>query len=405
MLVEPRWTRRLRTNKRGSNDRIFEISMANKFLRTVGTGFGVAALVAAATAIHAQDTNTVGNPQLKDFNLPGTRTTPPVTTQPAPVTPPVIEPLPPVPTPTDTPAASRPAPAPSEPRATRQAPETRQQPARREPAPATSAPPPTQAPAPTPEATLPTPAPVGTEQALPAPTAVPESQAAPAPAPAEAPAATASEPQRGLPWLPIGIAALLALIGLTALLLFKRSRAASTVNAADVETPQAPLPGEPDPLLAAMAAKRKSAATPAAAPTTKPVSTRPPAPTPAPAPAAAPAASPALAAGTEPRGDIVGVSMRPRLEIEFKPDRAAATLTETSVQFELTIRNVGNRTARDVRIQIHMDNPGPNRTGSWTPSSPRRHRRTSLQPSPRSRPGPRHRYGRASPCPRRVFAS
>jgi hypothetical protein len=50
--------------------------------------------------------------------------------------------------------------------------------------------------------------------------------------------------------------------------------------------------------------------------------------------------------------------MRPRIEIEFKPDRAAATLTDTSVQFELTIRNVGNRTARDIRIQMHMDNAG-----------------------------------------------
>src|SRR3954470_16762018 len=36
----------------------------------------------AATSLAAQDNSTVGPPQLKDFRLPGQRTTPPATTQP-----------------------------------------------------------------------------------------------------------------------------------------------------------------------------------------------------------------------------------------------------------------------------------------------------------------------------------
>jgi hypothetical protein len=50
--------------------------------------------------------------------------------------------------------------------------------------------------------------------------------------------------------------------------------------------------------------------------------------------------------------------MRPQLELEFKADRAAATLTDASVQYELTIRNVGNAVAHNVRILPNMFNAG-----------------------------------------------
>jgi hypothetical protein len=63
-------------------------------------------------------------------------------------------------------------------------------------------------------------------------------------------------------------------------------------------------------------------------------------------------------APTAPGDGIVSLAMRPRLELEFRADRAAATLTETNVQFELTIRNSGNRIARNIRIQVQMMNAG-----------------------------------------------
>ena len=57
-------------------------------------------------------------------------------------------------------------------------------------------------------------------------------------------------------------------------------------------------------------------------------------------------------------GDVVGVQIRPWLQLEFKPDRAAATLTEAAVQYELAISNVGNAVARNVRIEARMFNAG-----------------------------------------------
>jgi hypothetical protein len=50
--------------------------------------------------------------------------------------------------------------------------------------------------------------------------------------------------------------------------------------------------------------------------------------------------------------------MRPKLEILFKPDRAAATPSETSVQYELVIRNSGNSPARNIRLEARMFNAG-----------------------------------------------
>jgi hypothetical protein len=50
--------------------------------------------------------------------------------------------------------------------------------------------------------------------------------------------------------------------------------------------------------------------------------------------------------------------MRPWLELEFKPDRAAATMTDASVQFELTVRNMGNAPATNIRVEARMFNAG-----------------------------------------------
>jgi hypothetical protein len=52
----------------------------------------------------------------------------------------------------------------------------------------------------------------------------------------------------------------------------------------------------------------------------------------------------------------VGIQVRPWLELEFRPDRAAATLTDASVQYELVIRNMGNAPALNVRIESGMFN-------------------------------------------------
>jgi hypothetical protein len=51
--------------------------------------------------------------------------------------------------------------------------------------------------------------------------------------------------------------------------------------------------------------------------------------------------------------------MRPWIEIDFKPARAAATATEAKVQFELVLRNTGSAPARNVRIEVRMFNAGP----------------------------------------------
>lgn len=292
--------------------------MVRSSARALGAALGWAALMVAATSIQAQDTNTVGNPQLKDFELPGTRTVPPVIQQPAPATtvPPATLPPVPVPGPATTPPADRGPPV--------TAPRTAPAPATARPrpsAPAAARPAPAETPAAAPaEAPLAAPAPAEVQQPVPAPPAVePQPQAA-------APTA----PKQEFPWLYIGAAALLALLALAGFLAFKRSRSSAEpemVAEPVAEQPQAA--SGPDPLFA------RRVATPA-----------PPAATTTPPPVA------------PPTDGIVGISMRPRLELEFKPDRAAATLTETSVQFALTIRNTGNRIARDIRIQVQMVNAG-----------------------------------------------
>lgn len=321
--------------------------MVKGSLRTVGTGFGWLALMLAAASIEAQETNTVGNPQLKDFELPGTRTTPPAQQQPPATTTPPPASVPPATIPPTTappptilvPPAQGPAAPP--PQTTR--PNAAEAPARRpQAAPRVTPPPPaaTEAPGEVPAGI---PAPAELEQSLPAPvTAAPE-----AGAPAVAPA-TPAEPEAPFPWLYVGLGLLLALLAAAGFYFAKRSRASAEDAHEEAAAPAAEAvpqgPAQPDPLFA-----RRTAPKPAPAP----------APVPARAPAAAPAPTPApTPASASPADGIVSLAMRPRLELEFRADRAAATLTETSVQFELTIRNSGNRTARDIRIQVDMMNAG-----------------------------------------------
>jgi hypothetical protein len=306
--------------------------MLNGF-RTIGAAaFWTLALGIAVSGIGAQETNTVGNPQLRDFQLPGPRTVePPVqqpdTAAPAPTQqqPPVVT-TPPVTVPSTTAPTTAPAPAQTT-RATPPAAPTDPAPTRRNAAPAPAAPAPT--PSEVQEAlAVPGPAPAELQEALPSPLPIP----APA-APVEAtPTAepVAAEPASAFPWLYLGLGALALLLGFFA---YRK------------------LPGqaeevykEPEPV-----EERPVAEPVMAAPARQPARAPSPAPAPAPAPAAAPAA---------PVSDTVGIQIRPWLELEFTPDRAAATATEATVQYELTIRNTGNRGARDVRIEARMFNAG-----------------------------------------------
>jgi hypothetical protein len=77
---------------------------------------------------------------------------------------------------------------------------------------------------------------------------------------------------------------------------------------------------------------------------------------PKPVPAVAAAASAELPRAAE--SDFIGIQLRPWIELEFKPARAAATPTEANVQFELIVRNTGTAPARNVRIEVRMFNPG-----------------------------------------------
>ena len=248
-------------------------------------------------------TNTVGNPQLRDFELPGTRVTPPVAvpdTAPPPVT--ITPPPPPNPgTQAPTTEISRRDGRPAVATSRRSTPVVRT-----DNRSAQSVAPPAAT------MTTPLPAPPGVE-------AVPAVQAPPAPA-AQAPAGPAPAPENAeesIPWLYFGIAAGLALLTLFAFTKFRR-RSEEEFDTLEAETTETVV--EPEPV---------AVRTPSAAPV-------------------APA----------PRSDIVGIQMRPILELLFKPTRAAATLTEANVQFELTVRNTGSAAARNVRIEVRIFNPG-----------------------------------------------
>jgi hypothetical protein len=300
--------------------------MTKGFWKTVGSAGGWLALVLAAGSIEAQETNAVGNPQLRDFELPGTTTVPqPAQQEPVTVTPP---PAPPAPT------ADEPGAADDTPAARRDAPSTRERRTDRR----------------TERAASPNADPAETENPAEAAPALPDPGAALAP-PA---AATAPEPEPQaeaepfafppIPtnWIYAGAGVLLALLALFGLVKWRRARAAR-IEADAVAAEAAPEgPREPDPLFA-RSSPAKAAPVPAA-PKREPI----PVPT----------GRTPIFIPTGEGGGGVGISLRPRLELQFKPDRAAATLTETSVQYELVIINAGNKMAKNVRVQARMFNAG-----------------------------------------------
>jgi hypothetical protein len=267
--------------------------MPNRRRRLSVAAFAAFALGVTSAPLVAQDTNTIGPPQLKDYRLPGQRTTPPpaqgqTTTaqQPAPQQTP--------------PAAAQPAPhsaapaTPAPPRPERQAPR-RTAPAA--PPPGAAAEPARRPAAPPPAATVP---------------AQPPAQVAPAPpaqtAPAPAPGAAAPAPESRWTWLWIAGAAILALL---ALLGFRR------LSAIRAE--------------ARRRARREERA-------------------------AARAAEAAAAPEPEPEPEPADAGPRARLELGFAPDRAVATESETVVHYELVLRNAGDEIARNIRIDTRMFN-------------------------------------------------
>ena len=163
----------------------------------------------------------------------------------------------------------------------------------------------------------------------------PVPQPLPAPPPPEAQSAPASpdavEDEGSWIWLVAAIAA----AGVLGLLVFRkfRRRDEGVEGSQPVFVEAQPMPApSPEPVMAPLPVAPSRAVPPQSAPP----------------PAAAPATS-----------GLVGIQVRPWLELEFRPDRAAATLTDASVQYELIIRNKGNAPARNIRIEQRMFNAGP----------------------------------------------
>jgi hypothetical protein len=276
-----------------------------------------AALAAAGVAMPAlaqqaqpaqpsQPADTVGPPVLKDFQLPGQRTTPPAA-QPQP------QPRPP--------AAERPAERPATPAQQRPAPHIAPTPATPAGTPRATRP----APAPAPGTDAPTPAPgpqsAGAQnQAAPAapdaglapPVAIePAAPSAAAPTPEPAPAEeSGSSP--GLGWLWPALALLAAGAMLLGWLRLRRR-------------PRREEEPEPGVLEEAVATA------------------------PAPAPVPEPEPVPVAPAFSE---------RRAWLEVDIKAERAAATDREAIVDYELLIDNVGAETARNIRIDARLFNAG-----------------------------------------------
>jgi hypothetical protein len=263
---------------------------------------GALACAGAAAAQQApQGNGVIGPPQLRDFRLPGERRTPPA--QP-PSDEPIIQPrdqTPPPVTPRLTPAqppATTPQPAPTR-QPPAQSPPTTQQPRTQPRAAPTPAPAPGSGPAMTParppSVTTPTAEiPVSGAPAAPLPADTPAPITSPGP---NLPAATPTPPaEDGYPFWLYLVPLGLALLGFVA---WRRRRATSE----EVEE------HEPQPVA-------------------EPGRLRP-----------------------EPKP-------RPWIELEFKPERAAATLTEANVQFELIVRNTGGTPARNIRIEASMFNAG-----------------------------------------------
>lgn len=268
-----------------------------------------------------QATGVIGPPQLREFELPGTTTTPAPSTQ------------------TTAPAATAPEPAIQQPPVI-VLPDVPQ-------APVVEAQRPAVAPSPSPasETASGQPESVASEtQTEPTVTDVagPDGNAVAAPpASAEEPAAADAEPVAqpaplggGIPWLYIALAALLGAVGAIAFMKLRARQDSGEQEEVEEAEEQAAVIRQPVP-----------AAPPAQAPVRVPAAAPPPAPEPAAAPAAA-------------SDGVVGIQIRPWLNLEFRPAQAAATLTEAVVQFELLVTNSGNAIARNVRIEARMFNAG-----------------------------------------------
>lgn len=275
--------------------------------RLRAAAFVLSGLAAAGAPALAQNetSNSIGPPQLKDFSLPGQRTTPPAATPPAP------EPRPPAAEPRLPPAAS---PAP------REAPAAQP---RSDPPPPRSGTGPALAPAaPSPPAAEPLPraGPPPPVETLPEPLPQPQTGPAPAPALPPAPAPAAAGPGSLWLWPAAGGALLLAL---AALLLLRRRR-----TLAERESARDSARGE---LGGALVVRPAAEAAPEPAPA--PVSAREPEPE-------APAAP------------------RPWIELDIVPERAAATENEVYVRYALTMTNKGDSDARNIRIDPRLFNAG-----------------------------------------------
>lgn len=278
----------------------------------------LAAAAAIALAVPAagwaQETNSIGDPRLRDFSLPGTQSP-----APAPEAEPEPAPAPaartPAPTPTPAPAPAPRTATPAAPRAASPAPAraATPPPAEREPA--------TAAPAPAEKAPAAVPAPAQPPMALPAAPPVDET-----PEPASEPSSEPpAQPDGGFlaSWWPYLLLLGLALAGFAAFRLMRRREA---------EEPEvAPKGVSIADLVGAAPAEEAPEPEPAAAPLAAPV---PPAPAPAPARPEA----------------------RPLLELHFEPDRAIATDSHAEINYALTIRNVGEATARNIFIEAQMFN-------------------------------------------------
>jgi hypothetical protein len=306
--------------------------------------------------VHAQDTTspadsltappptqgTVGPPQLRNFDLQGSKIVP-VKPQ---TTPPTINvPLPRVSTP-----------EPALPAQTRQT-----VPAETRPA---------EPPAPTAKRTAPAAQPA-------APAVIPKSEAVPAGPPVEEQAPviaqqvplapppiveqSAPESAAAFSWTyPLAVALGAILLG-GLLFLFLRARRRESTEFAIVDEGAlawtAPLPPA-EPLPATTPVDRSAQdelilEPPAPEPTPDPPSFLVRAATP-PEPEAKPVAAPPAT-----NGGVIGIQLRPWLELQFRPERATTTPAEASVQFELAVVNKGNIVATKVRVEAQMFNAGP----------------------------------------------
>jgi hypothetical protein len=306
---------------------------------------GCAALCLGSAAIGQEqdqqqapsDSGVVGPPQLREFQLPGQRTTPPADTPPAPVDitppPPKIDVPPPTTTPQPQPSTGRTTPAVRNSETPPERPTETQAPPRAEPQPSASPSPPS------PVAAAPQQAPAA---APPQPTRQPEA----APAPPSAPSGGT------FPWLLllIGIGGVAA----AAFAFLKLRPARDRYEAETYAEPERAVEPRPEPVRdqdgPAVLVRRQPPSPTQAAPVAAPPTAPKPRPQPQPQ-AQAPAAQAAA-------GSIVGVQARPWLNLEFVPAQAAATATEAVVQYELLLKNVGNTLARNIRVEARMFNAG-----------------------------------------------